>query len=61
MSIHGICFDNGQSGNCNCDCEQFLEGGCAASSDIIDNAVRAGFSTEDIAEWCALYKPKEGE
>jgi hypothetical protein len=28
MSIHGICFDNGQSGDCDMDCEIFLYGKC---------------------------------
>jgi hypothetical protein len=28
VSIHGICCDNGQSGNCNVDCGQFLDGAC---------------------------------
>jgi len=36
MSIHGICFDTGQSGNCGMDCEQFLDGDCECPGEFID-------------------------
>ncbi len=35
MSTHGICYDNGQSGNCNSDCEQFQNGDCDVEEDIV--------------------------
>lgn len=28
MSIHGICFDNGNSGRCGIECELFMDGEC---------------------------------
>lgn len=37
MSIHGICFDNGQSGNCNADCGQFLCGECDVGPEIAED------------------------
>lgn len=36
MSVHGICFDNGMSGNCNEECENFLLGSCSEGSNMID-------------------------
>jgi len=35
MSIHGICFDNGQSGKCDSDCEIFQHGDCEVADDVI--------------------------
>jgi len=33
-SVHGVCFDNGMCGNCDADCEQFLEGECEAAMEV---------------------------
>ena len=35
MSIHGICYDNGMSGNCNTDCELFGDGKCECPEDVM--------------------------
>ncbi len=34
-SIHGVCFDNGMSGNCNEECSQFQSGGCEVGEEIL--------------------------
>lgn len=49
MSVHGICYDNGQSGNCNCECELFEDGGCDAAGDVIEN-LYAGMSDAEVNE-----------
>ena len=36
-SIHGICFDEGQSGNCGYECRGFLNGDCDIPDEIIEN------------------------
>jgi hypothetical protein len=49
MSIHGLCFDNGQSGRCNEECEVFLEGDCDEGHAV----AKAAFNTwtpEEIKE-----------
>lgn len=35
-SVHGVCFDNGMSGNCNITCSQFRDGGCDISNEVIE-------------------------
>jgi len=35
MSMHGVCFNNGMSGNCNIECSDYLKGECGASSEMI--------------------------
>ena len=35
-SIHGLCFDNGMAGKCDCDCQVFLDGDCDAGGDVIE-------------------------
>jgi len=37
VSIHGICFDEGQSGNCGIECRGFLNGECDVASELIEN------------------------
>lgn len=36
-SIHGICFDNGMSGNCNFECEDFINNECDVKDEMISN------------------------
>lgn len=36
MSIHGICFDEGQSGNCGIECRGFLNRECSIADEIVD-------------------------
>lgn len=40
MSIHGICFDEGQSGNCGCNCRGFLDGECDIPEEIAENCIK---------------------
>ena len=40
MSVHGICFDNGQSGRCDYQCEQFRGGDCEEP----DSAIKSLFN-----------------
>jgi len=35
MSIHGICYDEGQSGNCGIECEGFQDGKCDIPDEIL--------------------------
>jgi len=35
-SIHGICYDNGQSGDCNFECEDFINGKCDVKYEMIE-------------------------
>jgi len=42
MSIHGACFDNGQSGNCGFECSAFMEGDCEIQDEICEEARLAG-------------------
>ena len=49
VSIHGICFDNGMSGNCNHFCEQFLDGDCDVGDTIVENMLNES-SPEVIEE-----------
>ena len=37
VSIHGICFDEGQSGNCGMECKGFMNGKCDMAEEIIEN------------------------
>jgi len=37
MSVHGLCFDNGQSGRCNQDCELFCVGKCEVGDEIVEH------------------------
>lgn len=37
MSVHGVCFDNCQSGRCNFECEDFQDGICDASEEVIED------------------------
>lgn len=36
MSVHGICFDEGQSGNCGLECRGFLDGECDIPQEIAE-------------------------
>ena len=36
MSIHGICFDEGQAGRCGLECEGFLNYECEIPDEIIE-------------------------
>lgn len=49
VSIHGICFDNGMSGNCNHMCEQFLDGDCGVGDTIVENMLDES-SPEEVEE-----------
>ena len=50
MSIHGVCFDNGMSGKCNTDCEQYLEGNCDAADefDLSDGTVEEKYEHYEL-------------
>jgi len=52
MSKHGICYDNGQSGNCNIDCEEFLDGKCEAAEEVLENT---DWSEHGIGNMIRLY------
>lgn len=45
MSIHGICFDEGQSGNCGTECEGFITGECEVPDEVLETvASEAGYT-----------------
>ena len=48
MSIHGICFDNGMSGNCNVECEILAD--CDERLNIIDDAILNGYTADDLLD-----------
>ena len=54
MSIHGICYDNGQSGNCNVECELFRSGECQAADEVYC-AFEHNLSDEDKEIITELY------
>ncbi len=37
MSVYGICFDNGMSGKCNIECEEYLNGNCENKEEVYSN------------------------
>lgn len=60
MSIHGICFDEGMSGNCGLECRGFLDMEC----DIVDEVVEGCADSMTQDDWIDLgetyeeYMPK---
>ena len=50
MSIHGICFDEGQSGRCGLEGRGFESGQCDIPDEIIEQC------TDDIREELLLHK-----
>lgn len=48
MSIHGICFDNGQSGRCGLECELFLIGDC--EGDVSEEYLLQLLDSDDLSE-----------
>ena len=42
MSIHSVCFQEGQSGNCGTNCRGFIHGDCSITNEICDHAFEAG-------------------
>lgn len=50
MSIHGACFDEGQSGNCGIDCRVFLSGDCSIENEIVENCI------DEVSEELLLKK-----
>lgn len=52
MSVHGTCFDNGMSGNCNETCQDFLDGLCNEGANIIDELsdIKINYLYEDQEE-----------
>jgi len=46
MSVHGVCFDEGQSGNCGLECRGFIGGECPIPDEIADI-----FRNELLAEY----------
>lgn len=59
MSVHGLCFDNGQSGRCNSDCELFLIGKCEAGDEIVENMYNDMSPEEIKLELEILYEQNE--
>jgi len=54
MSIHGECFDNGQSGNCGIDtCSMFIRGECHIYQEVVENLGK--LSWDDIQEVLAIH------
>lgn len=51
MSTHGICFDNGMSGNCNSECEEYLAGNCDAHAEFVSDDM----TVEEKREHYELY------
>lgn len=49
MSEYSLCFINGQSGNCNSDCEQFQDGKCDVGVEIAYEAF-AYYTPDEIEE-----------
>ena len=37
MSIHGVCFDEGQSGNCGLECKGLADNECTIEDEILIN------------------------
>ena len=58
MSIHGVCFDNGQSGNCNIKCEDFQNKKCEVYIEVIDAMNTSEYSLDEINEAKELYNLK---
>lgn len=47
VSIHGICYDEGQSGNCGLECRGFLGGDCPIPEEIAENIlIELGYKTQ---------------
>lgn len=51
MSIHGICFDEGQSGNCGLECRGFLDGECTIPDEIVE-----AFKDEVLEEYLGAFR-----
>lgn len=49
MSIHGVCFDEGQSGRCGLECRGFLGGECDIADEIVEIS-KEGLLTEKFGE-----------
>lgn len=49
MSRHGLCFDNGQSGRCNEECEIFQHGDCESGHSVVEYALQH-WTEEEIKE-----------
>lgn len=39
MSIHGLCFDEGQSGRCGWECRALLNGECSIPEELINEEI----------------------
>jgi len=56
MSKYGVCFDNGMSGKCDVECDDFLDGKCDEASEVLGQAFNSdNYTLEEITEWGELY------
>lgn len=46
MSIHGICFDEGQAGHCGFNCDGHYEGECTIQDEIVWNHIEHLIKTD---------------
>jgi hypothetical protein len=53
VSIHSMCFDEGQSGNCGFECRAFLDGECSVADEMVENCFDE--LTEEDWETVDLY------
>jgi hypothetical protein len=56
MSIHGECFDIGQSGNCGVECPLYQDGECEDSTSVLECLV----TKKEIEDHIRMY-PKDAE
>jgi hypothetical protein len=55
MSIHGECFDIGQSGNCGVECPLYQDGECEDSTLVLEDLA----TKKEIEEHIRLYPDDE--
>lgn len=55
MSIHGECFDIGQSGNCGTDCPLYQDGECEDTRVVLENF----YTRSEIEDHIRLYPEDE--
>jgi len=55
MSIHGVCFDEGNSGNCGLYCEGHQSYECTIPDEILEHALEDGEDKDEILEFAEHY------
>jgi len=59
MSVHGVCFDNGMSGKCDVECEQFTDGDCPEPDEVINGWMEYITAEEQDQYLLVLYNEVE--